>query len=176
MGIGVLYAKERLLEAMPPWMGGGDMILSVREEGSTWNELPWKFEAGTPNVEGAVGLGAAIDYLLGLGFDWIASREAELSAAALERLEAVPGLVLYGRAREREAVFSFTLGRAHPHDLAQYLDREGIAVRAGHHCAQPLMRSLGIGSAARASLAFYNTVEELDRLSAGLEGASRFYA
>jgi cysteine desulfurase / selenocysteine lyase len=176
MGIGVLYAREALLDAMPPWMGGGDMILSVREESSTWNELPWKFEAGTPNVEGAVGLEAAIGYILGLGFDWIASREAELSSAAIGLLDAVPGLVLYGRAAEREAVFSFTVGRAHPHDLAQYLDAEGIAIRAGHHCAQPLLRRLGIDSAARASLAFYNTAGELKRLAGALEGAARFYS
>jgi cysteine desulfurase/selenocysteine lyase len=176
MGIGVLYAKERLLDAMPPWMGGGDMILSVREEHSTWNELPWKFEAGTPNVEGAVGLDAAIAYILGLGFDRIASLEAELSAAAIRLLEAVPGLILYGRAPVREPVFAFTLGRAHPHDLAQYLDERGIAIRAGHHCAQPLMRRLGISAAARASLAFYNTAGELGRLASALEAASRFYA
>jgi len=176
MGIGVLYAKERLLDAMPPWMGGGDMILSVREEHSTWNELPWKFEAGTPNVEGAVGLDAAIGYILGLGFDRIASLEAELSATAIRLLDAVPGLVLYGRAPERESVFSFTLGRAHPHDLAQFLDERGIAIRAGHHCAQPLMRALGISAAARASLAFYNTAGELERLAAALGAASRFYS
>jgi cysteine desulfurase/selenocysteine lyase len=176
MGIGVLYAKEAILEAMPPWMGGGDMILSVGDESSTWNELPWKFEAGTPNVGGAAGLAAAIDYIRSLGFEWIESREALLASAALERLERVPGLALYGRAKERAAVFSFNLGRVHAHDLAQYLDKEGIAIRAGHHCAQPLMRRLGIGSAARASLTFYNTVEELDRLAAALEAASRFYA
>jgi cysteine desulfurase/selenocysteine lyase len=176
MGIGVLYAKEAILEAMPPWMGGGDMILSVGDESSTWNELPWKFEAGTPNVGGAAGLAAAIDYIRSLGFEWIESREALLAAAALERLEKVPGLALYGRAKERAAVFSFNLGRVHAHDLAQYLDKEGIAVRAGHHCAQPLMRRLGIGSAARASLAFYNTMEELDRLTAALAAASGFYA
>jgi cysteine desulfurase/selenocysteine lyase len=176
MGIGVLYAKEALLEAMPPWMGGGDMILSVGDESSTWNEPPWKFEAGTPNVEGAAGLAAAIDYINSLGFEWIESREALLASAALERLEKVPGLVLYGRAKERAAVFSFNLGHVHAHDVAQYLDKEGIAVRAGHHCAQPLMRRLGIGSAARASLAFYNTVEELDRLAAALAAAARFYA
>jgi cysteine desulfurase/selenocysteine lyase len=175
MGVGVLYARRALLEAMPPWMGGGDMILSVSEESSTWNEIPWKFEAGTPNVEGAVGLAAAIDYVRALGFDWIEAREAQLVDAALERLAAVPGLELQGRAPRRAAVYSFTLGRAHPHDLAQYLDREGIAVRAGHHCAQPLLRSLGLGATTRASLAFYNTVEELDRLAAALVQAARFY-
>jgi cysteine desulfurase/selenocysteine lyase len=175
MGIGVLYGKEALLETMPPWMGGGDMIRSVTFESSIWNDLPWKFEAGTPNVVGAIGLGAAIDYVEGIGWDAIAGSESALSAHALERLGEVEGLVLYGRASRRCPVYSFNLGRVHAHDLAQYLDREGIAVRAGHHCAQPLMRALGIPAAVRASLAFYNTEEEIDRLIQGLEGAARFY-
>ncbi len=176
MGIGALYGKEALLEAMPPWMGGGDMIRSVSFEESAWNDLPWKFEAGTPNVGGAVGLGAALDYADSLGLDWIAERELALSAYALARLGAMEGLALYGTAPDRCPVFSFNLGAVHAHDVAQYLDREGIAVRAGHHCAQPLMRRLGIPAAARASLAFYNTEEEIDRLALALEGASRFYA
>jgi cysteine desulfurase/selenocysteine lyase len=175
MGIGVLYGKESLLEAMPPWMGGGDMIRSVAFEGSTWNDLPWKFEAGTPNVVGAVGLRVAIDYVEDLGLEEIGAREEELSAYALESLREVEGLVLYGSAPRRCPVFSFNLGRLHAHDLAQYLDREGIAVRAGHHCAQPLMRRLGIPAAVRASLAFYNTEGEIDRLVRGLRGAARFY-
>jgi cysteine desulfurase/selenocysteine lyase len=174
-GIGVLYGKERLLEAMPPWMGGGDMIRSVAFEGSTWNDLPWKFEAGTPNVAGAVGLGAAIDYVEGIGMDAIGEREEALSDCALERLGEVEGLVLYGTAPRRCPVFSFNLGRIHAHDLAQYLDRDGIAVRAGHHCAQPLMRRLGIPAAVRASFAFYNTEEEIDRLVGSLAEAARFY-
>ncbi len=176
MGIGVLYGRESLLEAMPPWMGGGDMIRSVSFEGSTWNDLPWKFEAGTPNVAGAIGLGAALDYLSALGLDALGEREAELSDYAREVLGRVEGLVVYGAAARRCPVFSFNLGTVHAHDVAQYLDREGIAVRAGHHCAQPLMRSLAVPATVRASLAFYNTGEELDRLAAALEGASRFYA
>jgi cysteine desulfurase/selenocysteine lyase len=176
MGIGVLYGRESLLEDMPPWMGGGDMIRSVSLESSTWNDLPWKFEAGTPNVVGAIGLGAALDYVSALGWDAIGEREAALSAYAIARLGEVEGLALYGSAPRRCPVFSFNLGAVHAHDVAQYLDREGIAVRAGHHCAQPLMRRLGIPAAVRASLAFYNGEEEIDRLVRGLAGAARFYA
>jgi len=176
MGIGVLYGRESLLEAMPPWMGGGDMIRSVRFEGSTWNELPWKFEAGTPNAAGAIGLGAALDYLSELGLEALGKREDELSDYARRVLGGVDGLVVYGSAPRRCPVFSFNLGAVHAHDVAQFLDREGIAVRAGHHCAQPLMRSLAVPATARASLSFYNTEDELDRLAAALESASRFYA
>jgi cysteine desulfurase/selenocysteine lyase len=174
-GIGVLYGRERLLEAMPPWMGGGDMIRSVSFEGSTWNDLPWKFEAGTPNIAGAIGLGAAIDYIDALGFAAIAGREDALRDYAALRLRSVEGLALYGSAPRRCPVFAFNLPGLHAHDVAQYLDREGIAVRAGHHCAQPLMKRLGIQAAARASLSFYNTEEEVDRLAAALVGAQRFY-
>ena len=176
MGIGVLYGRESLLESMPPWMGGGDMIRSVSFELSTWNDLPWKFEAGTPNVVGAVGLGAAVEYIEALGWDAIGEREDTLAAHALRSLDEIPGLAVYGRAARRCPVFSFNLGRVHAHDLAQYLDSRGIAVRAGHHCAQPLMRKLGIPAALRASLAFYNTEEEIDRLAEGVAGAARFYA
>jgi cysteine desulfurase / selenocysteine lyase len=176
MGIGALYGKEKILEAMPPWMGGGEMIRSVHLEGSTWNELPWKFEAGTPNVEGAVGLSSAIDYIHWLGLPAIAAYEEELAAYAGASLRRVQGLTLYGNAPARGAVFSFTLGSIHAHDVAQFLDREGIAVRAGHHCAQPLMRRLGVVATVRASLCFYNTLSEIDRLTEALEGASRFYA
>jgi cysteine desulfurase/selenocysteine lyase len=176
MGIGALYGKERLLEQMPPWMGGGEMISSVWAEKSTWNEIPYKFEAGTPNVAGAVGLGAAIDYLHGLELGAIEAWEAELGRYALQRLREVPGITLYGAARSRGAVFSFNLGTIHAHDVAQFLDREGIAVRAGHHCAQPLMRSLDVAGTARASLYFYNTFSEIDRLAAALRGAAEFYA
>jgi len=175
MGIGVLYGREKLLEAMPPWMGGGEMIRSVSLETSTWNDLPWKFEAGTPNVEGAVGLSAAIDYLHALGLASISSWERELSAYARERLNGVEGLTQYGAAPRRSGVFPFTLGDIHAHDVAQFLDREGIAVRAGHHCAQPLARKLGVTATVRASLAFYNTFSEIDRLADALEGALRFY-
>jgi len=182
MGIGALFAKEPLLEAMPPWMGGGEMIRSVTMESSTWNELPWKFEAGTPNVEGAVGLSAAIDYLHTLGLPAIGWWEGELAAYARERLPGVSGITLYGAAERRgngggkaAGVFSFTLGGVHAHDVAQFLDREGIAVRAGHHCAQPLARRLGVAATVRASLAFYNTFSEIDRLAEALEAARRFY-
>jgi len=176
MGIGALYGRESLLDAMPPWMGGGEMIRSVRPESSTWNDLPWKFEAGTPNVEGAVGLGAAIDYLHGLGFRNIEAWEEELGRHARERLTAARGVTLYGTAPRRGTVYSFTLGSIHAHDVAQFLDREGIAVRAGHHCAQPLMQKLGVPATVRASLSFYNTFSEIDRLVEALEGAMRFYA
>ena len=176
MGIGALYGKERILDAMPPWMGGGEMIRAVWPEKSTWNDLPWKFEAGTPNVEGAVGLGTAIDYLHGLEFSNIAAWEEELCRHAHESLGAAEGVTLYGSSPRRGPVFSFTLGSVHAHDVAQFLDREGIAVRAGHHCAQPLMRKLGVPATVRASLSFYNTFSEIDRLVAALDGALRFYA
>ena len=175
MGIGALYGREQLLDAMPPWMGGGEMIRSVSMEGSTWNDLPWKFEAGTPNVEGAVGLSAAIDYLHALGLKDIAAWERELAEYARERLSGVREITLYGAAPKRSAVFPFTLGAIHAHDVAQFLDRDGIAVRAGHHCAQPLAKKLGVPATVRASLAFYNTFSEIDRLADALESALRFY-
>jgi cysteine desulfurase / selenocysteine lyase len=176
MGIGVLYGKEGLLEQMPPWMGGGEMISAVWRDKATWNELPWKFEAGTPNVEGAIALGAAIDYLHGLELSAIEAWEAELARYALGRLQEIPGLTIYGAAPRRGAVISFNLGGIHAHDVAQYLDREGIAVRAGHHCAQPLMRLLDIPGTARASFYFYNTFSEIDRMHDALLGAAEFYA
>jgi len=180
MGIGALYGKEALLDAMPPWMGGGEMIRSVSLEASTWNDLPWKFEAGTPNVEGAVGLSEAIDYLYSLGMPAVRAWEEVLAAYARERLAGVTGITLYGTARfprpgRSAGVFPFTLGEIHAHDVAQFLDREGIAVRAGHHCAQPLARRLGVPATVRASLAFYNTFSEIDRLAEALESARRFY-
>ncbi len=175
MGIGVLWGREALLEAMPPYMGGGDMIRSVGLETSTYNDLPWKFEAGTPDVGGAVGLSAAIDFIGGLGWDYIGRREASLGRRALSVLGEVRGLSLHGTARDRGAVFSFSFADIHPHDIAQFLDREGLAVRAGHHCAQPLMRLLKVPATTRASLAFWNTEEEVERLGAALEAAKRFY-
>jgi cysteine desulfurase/selenocysteine lyase len=180
MGIGALYGRERLLEQMPPWMGGGEMIRSVTLEGSTWNDLPWKFEAGTPNVEGAVGLSEAIDYLHALGLSSIRGWEEALAAYARERLAQVSGITLYGAARyprpgRAAGVFPFNLGGIHAHDVAQFLDREGIAVRAGQHCAQPLARRLGVPATVRASLSFYNTFSEIDRLAEALESARRFY-
>ena len=176
MGMGVLYGRQAELEKLPPWMGGGEMIRAVWPERSTWNDLPWRLEAGTPNVEGAIGLASAIEYLEGIGFADIAAWEAELSRYAAARLSEVKELKLHGTAARKGAVFSFSLGSIHPHDVAQFLDREGIAVRAGHHCAQPLMRALGVPATARASLYFYNTAQEIDRLAEGLEGALRFYA
>jgi cysteine desulfurase/selenocysteine lyase len=169
MGIGALYGRQQLLERMEPYMGGGEMIRSVGLESSTWNELPYKFEAGTPNVEGAVGLEAAIDYLEALGREEVRSYEQQLSRYALRRLREVPGLTLYGPAGGgRIGVFSFALAGVHPHDVAQWLDAEGVALRAGHHCAQPLHARLGVKATARASLGLYNLAEEVDRLVEGL--------
>lgn len=175
MGIGVLYGKEAILEAMPPYMGGGEMIRSVWFDRSTWNELPWKFEAGTPNVEGAVGLAAAAEYLETLGMDGIASYEARLTAYAVDRLDSIPGISVYGRAARRGAVISFLLRSLHPHDTAQFLDSRGIAIRAGHHCAHPLMRRLKIPATARASFSFYNTFEEIDALHRAIVEAEAFF-
>jgi cysteine desulfurase/selenocysteine lyase len=169
-GIGVLYGKRALLEAMPPWMGGGDMIATVTLEGSTWNELPYKFEAGTPIIASAIGLGAAVDYLNALGMENVHLHEQQLTAYALERLEELPGLSLYGPSAEKKAgVAAFTLEGVHPHDIAQLLDSQGIAVRAGHHCAMPLHQLLGVNATARASFYLYNTYAEVDALIAGLQ-------
>jgi cysteine desulfurase/selenocysteine lyase len=169
MGIGVLYGKRSLLEAMPPYQGGGDMILSVTFEKTLYNKVPYKFEAGTPDVAGAVGLGAAVDYLSGLGLDQVAVHEHELLSYATKVLSQIDGLKLIGTAREKASVLSFVLGEIHPHDIGTILDQEGIAIRTGHHCAQPLMRRFGVEATARASLALYNTREDIDRLAAGIE-------
>jgi cysteine desulfurase / selenocysteine lyase len=168
-GMGVLYGTEQLLEKMPPWQGGGDMILSVTFEKTTYNQLPWKFEAGTPHISGAIGLGAAIDYLERIGMARIAAYEHELLKYATERLSALPGLRIIGTAPEKAAVVSFTLEGIHPHDIGTILDTEGVAVRTGHHCAMPVMDFFKIPATARASLSFYNTFEEIDRLVAALE-------
>ncbi|HLZ22151.1 MAG TPA: cysteine desulfurase [Ktedonobacterales bacterium] len=172
-GIGVLWGRRELLEAMPPFLGGGDMIREVHLSGSTWNDLPWKFEAGTPAIIEAVGLGAAVDYLAALGMERVREHEHALSTYALERLAAVPDLRTYGpRSPERRGgVVSFTLGDIHPHDLATLLDREGIAVRAGHHCAQPLMERYDLPATARASFYVYTTSAEIDALAGALERA-----
>jgi cysteine desulfurase/selenocysteine lyase len=167
-GIGVLYGKEAVLEAMPPWMGGGDMILTVSLEKTVFNKLPYRFEAGTPNIAGAVGLGAAIDYLEGVGMENVAAHDGELMAYATRALEAVPGLRLIGKARERTGSLSFVLEDIHPHDIGTILDREGVAVRTGHHCAQPVMKCFKVPATARASLALYNTREDVDALVRGL--------
>ncbi|HKB46477.1 MAG TPA: cysteine desulfurase [Ktedonobacterales bacterium] len=170
--IGVLWGRRELLEAMPPFLGGGDMIREVRLEGSTWNDLPWKFEAGTPAIIEAVGLGAAVDYLGALGMANVRAHEHALVAYALERLAAVPELRIYGPpAARRGGVVSFTLADIHAHDLATLLDRDGIAVRAGHHCAQPLMERYKLPATARASFYVYTTAAEIDALAEALERA-----
>ncbi|MCY3836326.1 MAG: cysteine desulfurase [Anaerolineaceae bacterium] len=169
-GVGVLYGKRDLLQAMPPWMGGGDMISHVSLDGSSWNELPYKFEAGTPAIAPVIGLGAAVQYLQELGMEWVHAYEQQLTAYALERLSEVPQLELFGpsAAKEKGGVAAFRLADHHPHDVAQLLDAQGIAVRAGHHCAQPLHHHLGVQSTTRASFYIYNTEEEIDALVAGL--------
>jgi cysteine desulfurase/selenocysteine lyase len=167
-GIGVLAARPELLEAMPPWMGGGDMIATVSFEGSTWAPPPQKFEAGTPNIAGVVGLGAAVEYLEAAGLDTIAAWETELLAYATGRVAEVPGLRLVGTAREKASVLSFTMAGVHPHDIGTVLDAEGVAIRAGHHCCQPLMRRFAVPATARASFAFYNTRDDVDALVTAL--------
>jgi cysteine desulfurase/selenocysteine lyase len=167
-GIGILYGKARLLNAMPPYQGGGDMIKSVTFERTIYADLPYKFEAGTPNIAGGIGLGAAFDYVTHIGLDKIAAYEHELLIYGTEALSRIPGLRLIGTAREKAAVLSFVIDGIHPHDIGTVLDRQGIAVRTGHHCAQPVMDRFGVPATARASLAFYNTAAEIDALVAGL--------
>jgi cysteine desulfurase / selenocysteine lyase len=175
-GIGVLYGREALLEAMPPFLGGGDMIASVTFEKSTWNVLPYKFEAGTPHIEGAVGLGAAIDYINRIGLPAIAAHERDLLAYGTHVLESIPGVRLIGTAREKASILSFVMQDVHPHDIGTIVDREGVAIRTGHHCAQPVMDRFGIPATARASLAMYNTRAELDALGAALEKVREVFA
>jgi cysteine desulfurase/selenocysteine lyase len=170
-GIGVLYGREALLDAMPPWMGGGDMIRTVSFESSTWNELPYKFEAGTPNISGAIGLAAAMDFLEELGMDKAAAHEHQLLSAATAALMRIPGVHVHGTAEDKAAVLSFTLQGVHPHDVGTILDHEGVAIRAGHHCAMPLMDLLGLPATARASFACYNTLAEVAQLEAGVRRA-----
>jgi cysteine desulfurase/selenocysteine lyase len=167
-GIGVLYGKARLLEAMPPWQGGGDMILSVTFEGTKFNTIPHKFEAGTPDAAGAVGLGAAVDWLEGLDREGAEAHERDLLAYATRRLQEIPGLRIIGTAPGKAPVISFVMEGVHPHDVGTILDREGVAVRAGHHCAQPLMERFGVPATVRASMALYNTREDVDQLVQGL--------
>jgi len=170
-GIGVLYGRESLLEAMPPWQGGGDMILAVGFDRTVYNALPWKFEAGTPHIAGAIGLAAAVRYLQALGLERIAAAEHELLEYATRRVEEIPGLTIVGTAPEKAAVVSFTLERVHPHDLGTILDHDGVAIRTGHHCAMPVMEFFGVPATARASFAFYNTRAEVDRLVESLHVA-----
>ncbi|MBD3422260.1 MAG: SufS family cysteine desulfurase [Chitinivibrionales bacterium] len=174
-GVGVLYAKQHVLEAMPPFHGGGDMINAVWPEKSTWNDLPYKFEAGTPNIAGVIGLGAAIDYVQRLGMHKIRILEEKLTSYLLDRLSAITDVTIHGPRVNRGGAVSFTLAGLHPHDIAQYFDAKAIAVRAGHHCAQPVMRKLNIPATVRASVYFYNTTEEIDRLAEAVIGAREFF-
>jgi len=167
-GTGVLYGREAVLESMPPWQGGGDMILTVSFERTTYNALPWRFEAGTPNIAGVVGLGAAIDYVEGIGIERIAAYEHELLDYATQRLSTVPGLSIIGTAPDKASLVSFVVAGVHPHDLGTILDAEGIAIRTGHHCAMPVMDFFDVPATARASFAFYNTRQEIDALVAAL--------
>jgi cysteine desulfurase/selenocysteine lyase len=175
-GVGVLYGKRKFLEAMPPYQGGGDMIRSVTFEKTLYNQLPYKFEAGTPNMAGVIGLAAALDYVSEVGLDAIAAHEHDLLAYGTAALSVVPGLCLIGTAKEKAGVLSFVMDDIHPHDIGTVLDRQGIAIRTGHHCAQPLMQRFGIPATARASLAMYNTTGELDALVAGIRKLKEVFA
>ena len=168
-GIGVLYGREAVLEAMPPFLGGGDMIGSVTFEKSTWNVLPYKFEAGTPHISGPIGLAAAIRFVNGIGFEAIHAHESALLAYATEKISAVPGVTIIGTAPVKASVVSFVMDGIHPHDIGTIVDREGVAIRTGHHCAQPVMDRFGIPATARASLAMYNTQDDVDRLVRALK-------
>jgi cysteine desulfurase/selenocysteine lyase len=175
-GVGVLYGRERLLERMPPWQGGGEMILTVSFAKTTYNELPHKFEAGTPNISGAIGLGAAVEFLGELDLPAARRYEHELLSYATERLETIPGLRLVGTAADKASLVSFVVAGVHPHDIGTILDQDGIAIRTGHHCAMPVMEFFKIPGTARASFAFYNTFAEIDRLVASLERARKLFA
>jgi len=177
-GVGVLWAKPEILDAMDPFMGGGDMILEVWRDRATWNELPWKFEAGTPNISGVIAFGAALDYLQALGMNAVRQHEQELTAYALEQLAKDSNIHMYGPLdiAKRGGVISFNYGAIHPHDIGTLLDQEGIAIRAGHHCCQPLMRDLDISGTARASFYIYNTREEVDALVKALAKAATVFA
>lgn len=175
-GIGVLFGKQHLLEEMPPWQGGGDMIKKVTFKETLYNDLPYKFEAGTPHIAGAIGLGAAIDYVTGIGLDTIKNYESGLIEYATQEALNIKGLNLIGTASDKASILSFTLDNIHPHDIGTILDHEGIAIRAGHHCAMPVMEHFGIPATARASFAFYNTRAEVDRLIQGLYKCKEIFA
>jgi cysteine desulfurase / selenocysteine lyase len=175
-GIGALYGKQDLLEDMAPWQGGGDMILSVSFEHTQYNELPYKFEAGTPNIAGSIGLGAAIDYMNELGIDKLAKHEHDLLVAATAKLEAIDGVRIIGTAKEKASVLSFMIEGVHPHDVGTIFDQQGVAIRTGHHCAQPVMQFFGIPATARASFAFYNTMEEVDALVGAIKKVQELFA
>ena len=174
-GIGVLYGREELLEKMPPYQGGGEMIARVSFEKTTYERLPFKFEAGTPDFVGSHALAVALDYVRGIGQDIIAAHEADLTRYAMEQMSLIPGMKIYGTAREKDAVISFNVGDIHPLDLGTLLDRPGIAIRTGHHCAQPLMARCGVESMARASFALYNTRAEVDALVAGIDRVRKMF-
>jgi cysteine desulfurase/selenocysteine lyase len=175
-GIGVLWAREAVLRDMPPWQGGGDMILTVSFSGTTYNELPYRFEAGTPNISGAVGLAAAIDYLESLGIERAHAHEQRLLARATSSLKAIDGLQIIGEAREKSGVISFVLEGVHPHDLGTILDDEGVAVRTGHHCAMPVMEFFDVPATARASFGCYSNDEDIDQLVRALGRAREVFA
>ena len=175
-GTGVLYGKESLLDAMPPYKGGGDMILEVSFSGTTFNELPYKFEAGTPNISGVVGLGAAAEYLENIGMEAVESWESELSNYMTEQLSSIEHMRFIGTAAHKAGVQSFLLGDIHPHDLGTILDHQGVAIRTGHHCAMPVMEFFGVPGTARASLALYNSIDDIDRLVTALETAKEIFA
>jgi cysteine desulfurase / selenocysteine lyase len=175
-GVGALYGKARLLEEMPPYQGGGDMISSVTFEKTLYNRIPYKFEAGTPNIAGGIAIGAAVEYLEAIGMDRIAAYEGELLAYATERISSLPGVRLIGTAREKAGVLSFVIEGVHPHDIGTILDQEGIAIRTGHHCAQPVMDFFHVPATARASLAFYNTREEIDALVTGIHKVTEVFS
>jgi cysteine desulfurase/selenocysteine lyase len=175
-GVGALWGRAEHLEAMPPWQGGGDMILSVSFEKTLYREIPYKFEAGTPDIAGVVGLGAALDWLAALDHEALAAHERELLERATAGLASLPGLRLIGEPRERTGVVSFVLDDVHPHDVGTILDHEGVAIRTGHHCAQPLMERFGVPATARASFALYNTREDVDALLAGLARVREVFA
>jgi cysteine desulfurase/selenocysteine lyase len=174
-GIGVLYGREQWLEKLPPYQGGGDMILSVSFRGTIFNELPYKFEAGTPHIAGAIGLGVAVDYLQDIGMDRINQYEASLLDYATNVISAVDGVRLFGTAEKKAGVISFNLDDIHPHDLGTVLDHQGVAIRTGHHCAMPVMEYFGIAGTARASLAFYNNEQDIDQLVSGLHQAIKMF-
>jgi cysteine desulfurase/selenocysteine lyase len=176
-GVGVLYGRRELLEEMEPFLGGGEMISRVTLEGATWNDLPWKFEAGTPNIADVIAFGAAIDYLDGLGMENVRAHELEIAGYALSRLRQMEEMIVYGppHPADRGGVISFNYPNLHPHDIGTVLDRHGVAIRAGHHCTQPLMRSLGVFGTARVSFYVYNTLEEVDVLVDALGKARAFF-
>jgi cysteine desulfurase/selenocysteine lyase len=175
-GIGVLFGKSRQLEVMPPYQGGGDMISSVTFERTDYNTVPYRFEAGTPDIAGAIGLAAALEYVSSLGLDRVMAHERDLLAYGKEKLSSVPGLRIVGTAPEKVAIISFVMDGIHPHDIGTIIDGEGVAIRTGHHCCQPLMQRLGVDATARASLAFYNTTGEIDALVAALHRVREVFA